>query len=86
MNSDELFTVIATAGYTLGNMLQTPYVQGGETRVHAWSAHFHDAKGQWIKGFGRSPRDALADVVKKLPLPGVLENNYDPEEGIGALL
>lgn len=69
MNSDELFTTIEAAGYVLGSMCQTAYVQGSATRADAWSAHFHNSRGEWIKGFGRTPKQALSHVVQQLPLP-----------------
>ncbi len=66
MTLEELLIVAEAAGYHVGNMFQTPYVLRDERRIDAWSAHFVNAKGEWIGGAGKTANEAVAAAIAKI--------------------
>ena len=56
---DQLFAEAAARGLQLGHLRQYSYVINGKTKTDHWEAAFHDSKGHWCSGAGRSALLAL---------------------------
>lgn len=63
MNLSEMFLVAKERGLTLGRLHQVRYVIAGEPRTDSWEAHFHDEKGRWQSGHGRTPDAAVEKAL-----------------------
>jgi len=63
MNLSKMFLVAKERKLILGRLHQVQYVMGGEHRNDSWEAHFHDEKGNWQSGHGRSPDAAVAKAL-----------------------
>ncbi len=82
MTLTQLLFEAGKRGLILGRMFQTQYVLGGESRSDHWEAHFHDKKGEWCKGGGRTPTAAVRKALGIEILPMNAQPTTADEEGL----